>query len=135
KEIGSILICSYIAIIVSSYLGGYITNNLGIMWTLGIVIISSLISIIPIIKLEVKNDQTKINFDYKGIKKNKIAFFIFEQFKVIFLSIQPLFLYIYAKSDIEYIGIFNALLGVASVLFVYFISRKVNLKKIFWIGN
>ena len=135
KEIGSILICSYIAIIVSSYLGGYITNNLGIMWTLGIVIISSLISIIPIIKLEVKNDKKKIKYDYKEIKKNKITFFIFEQFKVIFLSIQPLFLYIYAKSDIEYIGIFNALLGVASVLFVYFISRKVNLKKIFWIGN
>lgn len=135
KEIGSILICSYIAIIVSSYLGGYITNNFGIMWTLVIVIIASLISVIPIIKLDIKNNKKKINYDYKGIKKNKIVFFIFEQFKVIFLSIQPLFLYIYAKSDIEYIGIFNALLGVASVLFVYFISRKVNLKRIFLIGN
>ena len=135
KEIGSILICSYIAIIISSYLGGYITSNLGMEFTLGIVIVVSLISVIPIFKLNIKGNNEKIVFDYHGIKKTKIVFFIFEQFKVIFLSIQPLFIYIYAKSSMEYIGVFNALLGVSSVIFVYFISRKVNLKKFFFFGN
>ncbi len=131
KDIGNILICNYIALIISSYLGGYITKKLGLSAIVIIVIITSLISLIPLWKVDNPKDNHKIIFNYKGISKNKIWFFILEQFKVIFLSLQPLYLYIYTKSNIEYIGIFNAILAVASIIFMYFISRKLKIDKYF----
>ncbi len=135
KEVGNILIWSYLAIIISSYLGGYITSNWGLEITVIIVIVLSLIGIIPIMKLNNKENKKKIDFHYQGIHKQKISFFIIEQFKVIFLSLQPLYLYIYTQSNIEYIGIFNAILGIAAIIFIYFISRKVNIDKYFWFLN
>ncbi len=137
KEISNILIWSYLAIIISSYLGGYITSHLGLGIIVTIVIVLSIIGIIPIMKIgnQDNHDQDQINYDYRKIKKDKIFFFILEQFKVIFLMVQPLYIYIYAKSNIEYIGLFNAIIGIASIIFIYFISRKVKFEKYFWLIN
>ena len=63
--------------------------------------------------------------------KNKIKFFILEQFKVIFLSLQPLYLYLNISSKLEYIGIFNIILGIASLTFIYIFIKKINLNKYF----
>ena len=109
KKVGNILICSYLAIILSSYLGSYITDNQGLITTVIITIIISLISMIPLILIKTTPDykQTKMLDTIKKMKNKNTLFFFFEQFKVIFLSLQPLYLFIYVKNNLEYIGLFN----------------------------
>ena len=119
-HIGSILIFNYIAYILSSYIGAFITNNFGLIYVVIIIFVLSLLSMIPLISIRNIKRKEKINISIKSINKNKILFFIFEQFKVMFLILQPLYLFLYVKKDIEYIGIFNIVMGIASIIFVYF---------------
>ena len=55
RKITSILIFNYLAIIISSYLGPFITNHFGLNIVVFILIISSLISIIPLTRIKIKN--------------------------------------------------------------------------------
>lgn len=133
KKVGNILICTYLAIMLSSYFGAYLTNTCGLITVVLITIFISLLSIIPL--LQIKNNTYDYQINYKEtIKKMKnrnTTFFFLEQFKVIFLSLQPLYLYIYVKNNLEYIGIFNILTSLASIIFVYFFVRKINQNKYF----
>jgi len=135
KGIGNILIFNHLAIMISSYIGAVITNKLGLNYVVIIIIILSIIGIIPIINLKDKIKKEKIKIDVKKINFNRILFFVFEQFKVMFLVLQPLYLYIYVERNIEYIGIFNIVMGIASIIFVYFFVRKSKVNKIFWFLN
>lgn len=129
KEIGNIAIFSFLGIIISSYLGGFITEQYGFDLTVIIVFIFSFFSIIPLIFINdvtVKEKIIKVKLD-----NNRKLFFIFEQGKVLFLLIQPLFLYLYIENNLKYIGIFNVINCIASILFVYFVVRKINVNKYF----
>ncbi len=126
KKIASILIFNYLAIILASYLGPYLTNNMGLDIIVIILVISSLISIIPLFKLKKNKIQKKVKLSFKEIKKDKLLFFIFEQGKVIFLLLQALYLYIYVKEDVTYLGLFNVILGIAAIFTIYFFARSNN---------
>lgn len=129
KQIGNIAIFSFVGIIVSSYLGPYITEKYGFNITIIIILITSLISIIPL--LLIKDTKIKEKIKNIHIEKNRMLFFIFEQSKVLFLLIQPLFLYLYISKDLKYIGIFNVINCIASIIFIYLIVRKLNINKYF----
>lgn len=129
NEIGSILIYSNIGIIIASLVVSYIQSKLSILVLAIVVIVISVIAIIPLFKLDIKEDNSKIK--YEPIPKNKLLFFILEQSKVINLSLQPLYIYLFINSKIEYVGIFNVVMGVSSCIFIYFFVRKVNDKKFF----
>ena len=129
KQNASIFIMlNYLSIIVASILGMLLVKRVSFILTGIIVFILSFISIIPIIR------QPRINIDKYSltgrvfIPRNKVIFNIFEQFKVIFLELQPLFLFIYVDNSIYYVGFFNIITNIASLLVIYFISRKINLK-------
>ncbi len=131
KEIGSIAIFSFIGIIISSFIGPYITENYSFSVTVIIIFITSLISLIPLlmIKEEVKYEEVfKID---TSINLRKKLFFLFEQSKVLFLLIQPLYLYIKVDKNLSYIGIFNVVSSIASIIFIYFFVRKINIFKYF----
>lgn len=133
KKVGNILIFNYLGIILSSYIGAYIINHYGLIITVIITIIISLISIIPIMLIKTKpyNKYVKLKDTIKKMNKRNTMFFIMEQFKVIFLSLQPLYLYIYVDHNLEYIGLFNIFLGISSTIFIYYFVRKVNQNKLF----
>jgi len=137
KKIAIILIFNYLAVMLSSYIGAYITNRLGLFTTLIITIVISFISIIPISLIKNRNYYTKISISktLKKMNKKNTIFFFLEQFKVIFLSLQPLYLYLFIDSNLEYIGIFNILIGIASVVFVYVFATRINKQKYFWLLN
>ena len=124
KEIGSILIYTNIAIVLSSVIGTYVETKLSKLILAIIVIIISVLAVIPIFKYEDKTNNNKI-------KKNKLLFFICEQAKVINLSLQPLYLYLFINNTISYVGIFNIIMGISSCIFIYFFVRKVDDKKYF----
>lgn len=134
-NIGNILIFTYLAYMLSSYLGAIITNKMGLFYVIIIILILSIFSIIPIMNLKSEKNLEPIKLNIKNISKNRILFFIFEQFKVIFLTLQPLYLFIYVENNIEYIGIFNIIMGLSSIIFVYFFVRKLNVSKSFWYLN
>ena len=129
KNIGSILIFSNIGLIIAPLLVGYITKKLSLITLAVIVIIISIIAIIPLFRLDIK--ESNIPIKYQKIEKNKLLFFILEQAKVINLSLQPLYLYLFINNKIEYVGIFNAIMGISSCLFIYFFVRKIDDKKYF----
>ena len=123
KEIGSILIFSNIGLIVAPIIVSYVTKKLSLIVLAIIVIVLSVVAIIPLFKLDIKENNKIIK--YQKIEKNKLLFFILEQAKVINLSLQPLYLYLFINNKIEYIGIFNAIMGVSSCIFIYFFVRNI----------
>lgn len=122
------IMVNYLSIIGASLVGMYLIKRLSLIMNSIIIFILSFISIIPILK------QPRINIDNSRvdkrvfIPKNKIVFNILEQFKVIFMELQPLFLFIYVDKSIYYVGIFNVITNIASLIVIYFISRKINYK-------
>ena len=128
-EIGNILIYSNIGVIIASLVLSYIQSKLSNSILAVVVILISLLAIIPLLKLEVNEDNKKI--EYQKIPKNKLIFFILEQSKVINLILQPLYLYLFINSKIEYVGIFNIVMGISSCIFIYFFVRKIDDKKYF----
>lgn len=129
KEIGSILIFTNIATILSSVIGTYVQTKLSTFILAIIIIIISLLAVIPIFKFKDKKDIEPIKRE--KITKNKLKFFVFEQAKVVNLCLQPLYLYLFVSDKISYVGIFNIILGVSSCIFIYFFVRKVDDKKYF----
>ena len=129
KKIASILISAYLPIIFSSILGSYIVDKYSILVSSIIVIILSVISIIPLIFI--KDDITNNKIEYSKINGNKLVFFILEQFKVIFLLLEPIYLYLYVKKSLNYVGTFNILIGISSIIYLYYIAHRININKYF----
>jgi hypothetical protein len=134
-EVGNIIIISNIAMIPVSYLGALMINNFNKAIMLIVLVILFVISVIPLFYIK----EGKINLKFgiiEGIKKTIInmprksfMFFIFAQFRIISHYIFPLYLFLYVKKNCEYIGIFNIVAGIASMIFVYFFSRKMDREK------
>ena len=117
KHIGNTLILTYIATILSSYI---VINNIKIIY----LIILSIINIIPAIFLtDIKEKKNKTK-----ITKYKLNFFILDQFKIVFILLQPLYLYMISIS-ISYIGIFNIILTISSIIYTYILANKINIEK------
>jgi len=120
-----IITTMYISIILSSIIGIYLIDKLPFEITSIIIFILSFLSLLPILKLEpnipvISNKKNKVH-----LKRKKIIFNILEQFKVMFLEIQPLFLYLYVEQSVSYVGIFNIILNLASLIVVCFIAKKI----------
>ena len=69
KEIGSILIFSNIGLIVAPIIVSYVTKKLSLIVLAIIVIVLSVVAIIPLFKLDIKENNKIIK--YQKIEKNK----------------------------------------------------------------
>lgn len=119
KNVGTTLIFIIIAQIISSY---FAIKKINIIY----LIIISIISIIPI--LFIKKEKTKKIIIPKKIPKIKMRFFILDQFKIIFLLLEPLYLYLVSQK-LSYVGIFNIVTIISSIICLYLLSRFIDLKK------
>lgn len=119
KEIGNIIILTYIASILSSY---FAIKEIKIIY----LVIISLISIIP--SLFIKKEKTQPITYPKSIPKDSLNFFILDQFKIVFLLLQPLYLYMISNT-ISYVGVFNIVITISSILFIYLYANKKDIEK------
>ena len=119
RDIGKTLIFTYIASLISSYLA---IKNMKVLY----LIIISIIGIIP--ALFIKKEQSKTIMYPSKISNQKLLFFFFDQFKIIFILLEPLYLYLIADR-ISYVGVFNILLTLSSIACIYFLSNKINIEK------
>lgn len=129
NEIGNILIYSNIGVMIGSITLSYIQSKLSTFALALVVIALSVLAVLPLFKLDIKEDNSQIKFE--KISKDKLTFFILEQAKVINLILQPLYLYLYVDNKIEYVGIFNVIMGISACIFIYFFVRKIDEKKYF----
>lgn len=127
KNITLFLVLIYIATIISNILGVLFIKKLNIYLTSIIIFISSIICLFPVLTLK-NSPKEKVSLKDLNIPKRKIIFNILEQSKVIFLELQPLYIYINVKSAFSYIGIFNIIINASSLIIMLFISKKIALK-------
>ena len=108
---------SILLVFISSFIASYFVikeiNNLYL-------IIISIIGIIP--TLYIKKEPKK-EIIYKKIDRSKIKYFILDQTRVLFLLFEPLYLFIVANK-ISFVGTFNIVITISSILYLYFISLK-----------
>jgi hypothetical protein len=132
-QIGNIVIFSQAAIIPASYIGALLISNLNIEYVLTIVILMYLVTIIPLYKIRTTRDDITlyngIEDIFKTIPRRSLYFFILAQFRFISKYLFPLYIFIYVRSTYEFIGIFNAMIGIASMVFVYIFARKMDKNK------
>jgi len=118
----------FLGLIVSAIVGTYIISKLSIFWVSVILFSLSILSLLPIFKVDIEIDKSKNKVSIKG---RKIVFNIFEQFKVIFLELQPLFLYLYINDSITYVGGFNIIINISSLIILFFM-RKIAVGKYYF---
>ena len=119
KEIGNTLILIYIAYLLASIIA---LNDLKIIY----LVIISIIGIIPV--LFIKKEHPPKIIPCQKIHKQKLNYFIFDQFKIIFILLEPLYLYL-ISSNLSYVGIFNIILTISSIIYVYLLSNKIDITK------
>ena len=119
KEIGNTIILTYIAAILSSY---FAIKEVKIIY----LIIISILSIIPTLFIK-KEDKQKITY-LRSIPRSTLNFFILDQFKIIFLLLQPLYLYMISNT-ISYVGIFNIVITISSIIYIYKFANKKDIEK------
>lgn len=128
RKTNKLITITYSGVIIASIIGMYLIDKLPFLITSILIFILSFISILPILKEKTLTIEQTSTITKVTIPKNKIIFNILEQFKVIFLELQPLFLYIYIDSSIYYVGIFNIITNIASLIVVNYLSKKINNK-------
>lgn len=125
KDIGNIIIYTYIATIIASYLTMKETKILYL-------IIISIISIIP--SLFIKKEKSKKITYPKKIPQSTLNFFLFDQTKIIFLLLEPLYLYL-ISNNISYVGTFNIIISITSIIYIYIYANKKDIEKQYQIIN
>ena len=125
KEIGNTIILTYIATILSSY---FAMKEVKVIY----LVIICLLSIIPSLFIKKEKEQT-ITYP-KNISKNTLNFFILDQTKIVFLLLQPLYLYI-ISNKISYVGIFNIVITISSILYIYLFANKKDIEKYYKLIN
>lgn len=133
NNVSKIVIISQIATIFASYTGAVLLNNLTDIYALIVSVSIYIIGILPLMMIrEPKNDE-KIIIDSKNALKvipikNIISSILYE-FIYISSFIFPIYLYLYVQENFEYIGIYNAIVGIASITCVYLFSKKMDKDK------
>lgn len=110
----------FLGIILASIVGTYIISNLS-MFFVGLILFGlSIISLLPIFKINIKKEKEEKKVI---ISKRKVLFNIMEQFKVIFLELQPLFLYMCVDDSVLFVGGFNIVINISALLVLIFIRK------------
>lgn len=135
SKTGNIVIASTMALIPISYIGALLLNYIESVQLLIVVVSLYIISVIPLFKI---TEQRKgSNYKLSSISQNVVStlarqslwFMAIAQFRMISRYLFPLFLYLYVERNYEYIGFFNIAVSIASVIFVYGFSKKMDKEK------
>ena len=120
----SVVFLIYLGSSIASLCGGILLDRCNYIVTFIILLIISLLSCWPIIFFK-NNDDNKYRLKRIKIGRNKYIFSILEQFKVMFMELQPLFIYVYIKKSYFYIGIFQVIMNISSLLVGYLVFQYI----------
>lgn len=123
-----ITIVNILAIMPAVYIGAFILEKFNLLTLIMIVFIINILSVIPLLFIKTKNIDESGLKGLKNIPNVSKVIMLLDQFKTIILSIFPLYIYIYINQNYTYLGVFNLLTGLASILVVYVFSKIITLK-------
>lgn len=129
SDMSSISIVNTLALMPSVYIGAFILKRYGLFPLIIVVFVINLISIVPLLSLKQENIKSKNSKNIKNIPFSSLIMMVLEQFKTIILSLFPLYIYIHISNDYTYLGVFNFLIGLASILVLYIFSKIMKIKK------
>jgi hypothetical protein len=130
-EVGNIIAASELAIIPSAYIGALIINYLGLGVLTIVITAFILISTIPIFNIDTKKLTYRkgIRKTLKNIPRNSLLVILVDQVSLIIRNFFPLYIYLYVASNYQYIGILNIIVGLSSILFIYFFCYEMDKHK------
>lgn len=130
-EVGSMIIFVQLGLIPASLIGALLLQNIDKTFLIIITLLIYLASIVPLFGIKSKRIRERIILKNVFIKlpRKSFWFYVLNQFRVISKTIFPLYIFIYLKTNFEYIGIFNLFVSLSGIFFVYFFSRKMDKDK------
>lgn len=115
----------------ASYIGALILERFGYFTLSIIILILSLISLIPLFKIQLKEKKTKLQLKkiIKSFPVKNYIFLFFEQLKFFTVTLFPLYIYINIKDELKYIAINNVVIGVSSIIYIFLLSKLMDKNK------
>ena len=110
----------FLGVIIASIVGTFMISKLSVLWVGIVLFILSIISLLPIFKVNISSDSDTKKI---SISKRKILFNIFEQFRVMFIELQPLFLYLYVDDSVMFVGGFNIVINISALIVLVFVRN------------
>lgn len=131
EYVSSYTIFALIGTLPATYTGAVIMEKYGLTTLSIILLIISTLGVMPL--SFVKETATFEKVDFKKIIKDfplKSYFFIFlEQIKHLSIGLFPLYIFLTISKKYEYIGISNAVISIASIIYIYFLAKKMDKNK------
>lgn len=116
----------------ATYIGAKILENFGFITLTIIVFVLMVISIIPLIKIKdikIKPKKETLKNIIKTFPLKNYLFITIDQLRYIACSIFPLFIFIYIKKELSYLGVINIISGFGSIIYIYLLSKKMDKNK------
>ncbi len=115
----------------ATYIGAKILSTYGYIVLTIIVLILMIISIIPLIKIKNVTFETKSKMKniVSTFPKRNYAFITIDQLRYLASSLFPLYIYLFIKKEISYLGVINIICGLGSIIYIYFLSKKMDKNK------
>lgn len=132
KGVGGIIISTVFASMVASLFSSYVIEKFSLILVAIIITIIYLLGTAFIFKIKENQENQKISLKdiHNNISKSNKLFFLIEQFKTVFFSLYPLYVYIFVDNTYTYIGYIYLITSIASIIFIYFYSKKIDKKNI-----
>jgi len=115
----------------ATLIGAKILEYFGFITLTVIVTVLMVLSIIPLIKIKDVNINKNVNIKevITTFPKRNYAFIIIDQFRYLGALIFPLYIFLYIKSDLSYLGVINIISGIGSVIYIYILSKRMDKNK------
>lgn len=115
----------------AAYTGALILNNFGFTVLSIILLIIATISVIPLYFIREEASKEKLNFKkiFKNFPIKNYIFIFLEQIKHLAMGLFPLYVYLEISKKYEFIGMSNAIICIASIIYVYFLAKVMDKNK------
>ena len=123
-RIGNIVIFTYMGSMLAGLFGGFVFSRWGLFCGALFIFIISFMGIFCFGGTSKSKGKSS---RYKGVRNigiRRILFFILEQYKVAFLLMVPLFIYLNVDSSFMYIGYVNVFMVISATIFIYFFVKR-----------
>ncbi len=132
-----IMVVSEISSIIAGYLGSFLLENINMFSLTILSIVLLFISVIPLIRIEYKSENRKIEL-IKNLKKyDKRNYFAFSLYEInnLLIFIFPIYVAIYIKDTYTMASSINAISNLAIIIFILLYGRIIKKRNYFVISS
>ncbi len=132
RKVGIILIISQISEILASLISAFILDNFSIIplfITSSILMVISLIYVFMLKEKRIKPPKESILKYFKTVPKTTLFHIFLKEASTVMSHFFSLYLFLYVSNTYSFAGLANFFLGLAGIIFTYFLSKKIDEKR------